>query len=157
MDTYSRERELGRGAMGTVFLATRKSDGVQFAIKCSEFDSISAAEQKVSLREVMLLASLKHLHIIEYHDAFLEQGGLHIVMEQALGGSLEEELKAARDTGTPIVEARLLDLLTQIGSALHYLHRCRVLHRDIKPANILLDGAVRPVGLVCDCCRILAM
>ena len=144
MESYEQGRELGRGAMGTVFLATRKSDRKGFAVKTSEFGTLSAAEQKASLREVHLLAQLKHEHIIGYVDAFLEQGELYIVMEQAGGGSLEDELKVARDAHTHIPEPRLLDLLGQIGSALHYMHSCRVLHRDIKPANILLDAKGSP-------------
>ena len=144
MESYEKGRELGRGAMGTVFLATRRSDGQCFAVKTSEFGNITAAEQKAALREVHLLSQLKHPYIIGYIDAFLENSELYIVMEQASGGSLEDELKAARDRQERIPEERLLDLLIQVGSALHYMHSCRVLHRDIKPANILLDATGNP-------------
>ncbi|KAL1520466.1 hypothetical protein AB1Y20_022047 [Prymnesium parvum] len=144
MEAYVKGKELGRGAMGTVFLATRRADGAQLAVKTSRFAELPAVEQTASLREVHLLAKLKHPHLIGYFDAFLANGELHIVMEQAAGGSLEDELKAARHAGIPIAEPRLLDLFVQVGSAVHYIHSCRVLHRDIKPANILLDSAGRP-------------
>lgn len=130
--------------MGTVFLATRRSDGHSFAVKTSDFRTLASAEQKTALREVHLLSQLKHPHIIGYIDSFLEGGELHIVMEKASGGSLEHELKTARDRQTRIPEERLLDLLVQTGSALNYMHSCRVLHRDIKPANILLDEIGNP-------------
>ena len=136
MEAYVKGKELGRGAMGTVFLATRRADGAAA--------ELNSSEQKASLREVHLLAQLRHPNIIGYVDAFLEHSELYIVMEQAGGGSLEDELKAARNAGAPIAEARLLDLLGQVGGALHYMHSCRVLHRDIKPANILLDAAGTP-------------
>ena len=136
------QRELGRGAFGVVHLAARRTDGELFAIKILEFDELGAAERQACLREAQLLSRLRHPNVIGFVDAALEGGKMHIVMEHAGGGTLEKELAEARATGAHIAEDRLLDLLVQLASALHYMHACRVVHRDVKPANIFLaaDG-----------------
>ena len=142
MEAYSIGRLLGQGAFGKALLVSRKSDGAELAMKQMAYSAMSAAEQKASLHEVSLLSRLKHPNIIGYHDAFLEDGQLCIVMELASGGSLEDELAKAQKVNQPLAEARLLDLFAQLADAVHYMHSCRVIHRDIKPANILLtdDG-----------------
>ena len=142
MEQYEVGRVLGQGAQGRALLVTRRSDGVQLAMKQMGYADMSAAEQKASIHEVGLLSRLQHPNIIGYHDAFLEDGQLCIVMELASGGSLEDELATARTSGVQLSEQRLLDLLAQLADAVHYMHACRVIHRDIKPANILLaaDG-----------------
>ena len=142
MEQYEVGRVLGQGAQGRALLVTRRSDGAQLAMKQMGYADMSAAEQKASIHEVGLLSRLQHPNIIGYHDAFLEDGQLCIVMELASGGSLEDELATARTSGVQLSEQRLLDLLAQLADAVHYMHACRVIHRDIKPANILLaaDG-----------------
>ena len=140
LDAYDLQRELGRGAFGVVHLAARRTDGELFAIKILEFDELGAAERQACLREAQLLSRLRHPNVIGFEDAALEGGKMHIVMEHAGGGTLE--LAEARAAGAHIAEDRLLDLLVQLASALHYMHACRVVHRDVKPANIFLaaDG-----------------
>ena len=139
MEQYEVGRVLGQGAQGRALLVTRRSDGAQLAMKQMGYADMSAAEQKASIHEVGLLSRLQHPNIIGYHDAFLEDGQLCIVMELASGGSLEDELATARTSGVQLSEQRLLDLLAQLADAVHYMHACRVIHRDIKPANILLS------------------
>ena len=148
MEDYALGELLGKGAAGTVHVVTRRSDGAQLALKRQEFAGTSHAVQKASLAEVRLLRQLQHPNIIAYHDAFVEGGVLHIVMERA-AGSLEEELKAAQASGCPIPEEQLLSILGAVGRALHVMHGCRVLHRDLKPANVLLaeDGSPKLADL----------
>ena len=144
MDSYTIGRVLGSGAQGRALLVTRKSTEDEFAMKQVTYDSMKASEQKACLHEVQLLSRLSHPNIIGYHDAFLEDGQLCIVMELASGGDLAHELAAAQKANEPLPEARLLDLLAQLADALHYMHACRVVHKDIKPANILLTADGTP-------------
>ena len=145
MENYSVLKRLGKGAFGEVHLVRRASDGLECALKRTDFASLSAAEQKATMLEVSLLATLKHPHIIGYHDHFHDGEELCMVMEVAGGGDLDGELRKARKAGAPIAEARLLTILAEVGSALHYAHSCRIVHRDMKPANVLLhaDGSTR--------------
>ena len=145
MENYSIIKRLGKGAFGEVHLVRRSADGCEFALKRTDFASLSVAEQKATMLEVSLLAMLQHPHIIGYYDHFHDGDELCMVMECAGGGDLDGELRAARKAGTPLTEARLLDVLAQVGAALHYAHSCRIIHRDLKPANVLLhaDGSTR--------------
>ena len=121
MEAYSIGSLLGQGAFGKALLVSRKSDGAELAMKQMAYSAMSAAEQKASLHEVSLLSRLKHPNIIGYHDAFLEDGQLCIVMELASGGSLEDELAKAQKVNQPLAEARLLDLFAQLADAVHYM------------------------------------
>ena len=143
-DAYDVERLLGRGAYGEVHLVRRQTDGAGLALKRTDFQALEQAEQKATLFEVSLLSKLRHEHIVGYLDHFHDGGDLCIVMELA-DDDLDKELRRARKAKQHVPEARILNLLCQIGSALHYAHSCRVVHRDIKPANVLLgaDGTAK--------------
>ena len=66
----------------------------------------------------------------------MQAEGLHFFVMRAIQGrSLEQVIQQAGKLPMPIV----LSILSQVGSALAYAHRFRVVHRDIKPANILID------------------
>ena len=139
---------LGRGKFGVAFKVTRLSDGAELALKKIEFESLPEVEQKATLSEVQLLSRLRHPSIISYEDAFLEGGLLHIVMELAPGGSLEDELKHAQEAGTPLGEPRLLEELV-----LRLVRRRRLLDIDPllgeRPSRILApEVALKAHGLL---------
>jgi serine/threonine protein kinase len=135
MENYTVGKLLGKGGMGEVHLVSRTTDGAQFALKRTDFGSLSKAEKKATMLEVSLLSRLQHPYIGGITDHFHDGDDLCMVLELAGGGDLDKELRHARNTGERIPEARLLDVLNQVGSALHYMHSCRVIHRDMKPAN----------------------
>ena len=145
MEGYSVVKRLGKGAFGEVHLVRRNDDSETLALKRIDFGSLCVAERKAMLLEVSLLGRLHHPYIIGYHEHFHDANDLCIVMELASGGDLDGELRRHRKAQEHIPEARLLDVLAQVGSALHYAHSCRVIHRDMKPANVLLhaDGTTR--------------
>jgi len=140
---YFIEKKLGQGAMGTVSLVTRTSDGRSLALKRVSFADLPLEDRKQTLLEVALLSRLRHPNIVEYVDHFHDGDDLCIVMEVA-PNDLLKELRRAKQLGTPIPEERLLSIFRQCASALHYAHSCRVLHRDVKPANVLLTADGTP-------------
>lgn len=144
MENFSIERLLGRGAYGQVHLVRRKSDGAELALKRTDFACLGVAEQKATLFEVSLLSRLQHPNIVGFLDHFHENGELCIIMELA-PDDLDKELRRARKAQDPIAEGRILDVLSQIGRALHFAHGCRVVHCDVKPSNVLMarDGSMR--------------
>jgi tetratricopeptide (TPR) repeat protein/TolB-like protein len=133
---YAIERELGRGGMGTVYLALDRKHGRRVAIKVLPPDLASALGPERFLREIRIAAQLSHPHILPLHDSGEAAGVLYYVMPHVDGESLRGRLD--RDKQLPVAEA--LEITRQIAGALSYAHGAGVIHRDIKPENILLAG-----------------
>ena len=133
------ERELGRGGMATVFLARDLAQDRNVAIKVLDHDLATPFAAERFLREIRLLATLQHPHILPLHDSGLIGDTPYYVMPFVAGESLRERLK--RDGKLDLSTA--LRINAEAAAALDYAHRQGVIHRDIKPENILLsDGHV---------------
>ena len=140
---YRIVRELGRGGMGSVWLAER-SDGVlkrPVALKLPHtgLASIQLAERLAHERDI--LASLAHPHIARLYDAGIsEQGQPYLALEYIEGQALLDYCKAQ---GLGL--AGRLQLFLQVLEAVQYAHGRLVVHRDLKPGNILVtaNGEVR--------------
>ncbi len=136
-------RELGRGGMGTVYLAERADADFhhQVAIKLVR-SGLGVAELAARFKyERQILATLDHPHIARLYDGGVTNDGLpYFVMEYVEGQRIDRYCDAHRLD----IDARL-DLFAQVCGAVAYAHRKLVVHRDLKPANILVDatGAVK--------------
>ena len=86
-------------------------------------------------REAITIAHLNHPNIVSCYSVRQAEGLHFFVMRYIRGRSLEQLIHGAGRLPAPIVRS----ILCQVGSALTYAHRSRVVHRDIKPANILID------------------
>jgi serine/threonine-protein kinase len=148
LSRYRRESELGRGSMGTVYLATDLQTGTKVALKLlslqSEFSPEDLAEVRQRfLREARAASSLRHPDIL----AVLDSGEAHqdawIVMELVQG----QDLSAYTRPGQLLPVSQVLRITARMARALAYAHRQGVVHRDIKPANVLLDLAADTVKL----------
>jgi Protein kinase domain len=146
---YLIERELGRGAMGIVYLATDPQLHRQVAVKtCSLPDGISQEQAALFherfLREARAAASLSHPGIVTVYDAGEDpaRGIPYIAMEYVPGRTLRQRL----EKGERLDPAWVMSFGAVLADALHQAHRAGIVHRDIKPANILIrdgDGAVK--------------
>lgn len=141
-DRYAIERELGRGGTTSVYLARdRKHDrAVALKVLHPELSSVVAAER--FLRQIRLLARLRHPHVLPLYDSGEADGFLFLVTPYIDGGSLRARL--ARDRRLAMVEA--IGLTREVAEALDYAHAHNVLHRNIKPEHILLDAGHAVVG-----------
>ena len=82
---------------------------------------------------------LRHPHIIQYHDSFLHDSAMMIVMEYAAGGTLHDLIEKARDEEGYLQEdEEIAFLFAQIILPMHYIHSQNILHRDLKAQNIFL-------------------
>ncbi|HEU5100496.1 MAG TPA: protein kinase [Roseiflexaceae bacterium] len=133
---YQLRESIGAGGFGAVYRAVQPGVGRDVAVK---FIRPEYASQPDFIRrfeaEAQIVARLEHPQIVPLYDYWRDPSGAYLVMRYVRGGNLQ----AALESGPWPVE-RTTRLLEQIGAALAFAHRHRVVHRDLKPANILLDG-----------------
>jgi uncharacterized protein YjdB len=129
-------RELGRGGMAAVFLAHEIALDRKVAIKVMA-PGLMLGDGMIERfkQEAITVAQLHHPSIVSVYSVRQAEGLHFFVMRYVQGRSLEQVLQEARRLPLPIVRS----ILYQVGSALTYAHRSRVVHRDVKPANILID------------------
>ena len=134
VQSYTIDRELGRGGMATVYLAQDVKHDRVVALKVLHPDLAASLGPDRFLREIKLAARLNHPHILPLFDSGDANGLLYYVMPYVEGESLRERLD--RDQHLTIEEA--VHHGRGIASALDYAHRQNIVHRDIKPENVML-------------------
>jgi eukaryotic-like serine/threonine-protein kinase len=137
---YQLEREIGRGAMGTVYLGRDTAINRLVAIKAiplaTEFSESELAEARSRFfREAETAGRLNHPNIVTIYDVGEERGLAYIAMEYLKGRHLSDYA-----TADALIEPRkVLELAARVAQALGFAHKQQVVHRDIKPANIMYD------------------
>ncbi|SQK84036.1 serine/threonine protein kinase [Pseudomonas aeruginosa] len=131
------ERELGEGAMATVYLATQRSLQRKVALKVMA--AALAADPSFAerfLREGRTLARLSHPNTVTIHDIGNVGSCYYMAMEYLPNGTLKERIQQGLDPEQGLAYVR------QVAAALGYAHSQGLVHRDVKPANILFraDG-----------------
>jgi serine/threonine protein kinase/tetratricopeptide (TPR) repeat protein len=140
---YRVVREIGRGGMGTVYLAEREEHFEQRVAVKLVGRGLHVAEHLLRrfLEERQLLASMEHANIARVLDGGVTDEGLPwFAMEFVEGKPLDRWCDERRLT----IEARL-ELFCSVCEAVEYAHQRRIVHRDLKPTNILVrdDGIVK--------------
>jgi serine/threonine-protein kinase len=139
---YKVEKELGSGAMGTVFRAKNLNSGERVAIKLMSLGlGSSDAAQKRFRREVDILKQLDHPNIVRYKGSGRYHGAPFYIMEYAAGESLDRIL--SRRGRLPWEE--VVELGVYLCAALQHAHDHGIIHRDLKPSNLMIlpDGVVK--------------
>ncbi len=142
LGSYRIVKEIGRGGMGSVYLAIRADDEFQkrVAIKLIKRGMDTDFIVKRFRNERQILASLDHPHIARLLDGGTTEDGLpYFVMEYVEG----EPLYRYSDTRRLSIGQRL-ELFRKVCSAVHYAHLNLVIHRDLKPSNILVNADGTP-------------
>jgi TolB-like protein/Tfp pilus assembly protein PilF len=145
---YTIERELGRGGMAAVYLATDVRHRRQVALKVLDPELARAIGPRRFLQEIDIAAKLTHPNILPLYDSGEADGILYYVMPYVDGKTLRDRLSAERQL--PLDET--VQILGNVAAALGYAHRRGVIHRDIKPENILFTGGqavVADFGIAC--------
>ncbi|MDP9014729.1 MAG: serine/threonine protein kinase [Pseudomonadota bacterium] len=139
---YQLEREIGRGAMGTVYLGRDTAINRLVAIKAiplaSEFSDSELVEARTRFfREAETAGRLNHPNIVTIYDVGEERGLAYIAMEYLKGRHLSDYA-----TATNLLEPRkVLEVIGRTADALGFAHKQQVVHRDIKPANLMFDAS----------------
>ena len=146
---YRVGKQIGKGGYGVVYKGERLSDGRAVAVKSVDMRDMPRRKRDRCLREVQLLGNLRHPHVVEMLDSFLDDQTLIIVFEWAAGGDLKRLIRRRRQQGRLLDEPEVWSLFRPVADAVAHLHRHRVMHRDLKPANVLLtaDGIVKVADL----------
>ncbi|XP_074127576.1 NUAK family SNF1-like kinase 1 [Sminthopsis crassicaudata] len=133
---YELQETLGKGTYGKVKRATERFSGRVVAIKSIRKDKIKDEQDMVHIRrEIEIMSSLSHPHIISIYEVFENKDKIVIIMEYASKGELYDYISERRR----LSERETRHFFRQIISAVHYCHKNGVVHRDLKLENILLD------------------
>ncbi len=137
---YQVEKELGKGAMGVVYLGRDPKINRVVAIKTmalsQEFEEDELKDVKERFfREAETAGRLNHPNIVTIFDAGEEHDLAYIAMEFLKGKDLVPYTKA----GNLMPVAKVMDIVARVADALSYAHQNSVVHRDIKPANIMYE------------------
>ena len=141
VDRFEISRILGKGGMGTVYLARDQRLGRQVAVKVLNTDDILTEEGRSRfLREARTAAGIRHQNVATIYEVGETAGGEpFIVMEYCEGETLTQRLRRRQlDAG------EFLSIARQIAAGVAAAHAAGIIHRDLKTANIIIE----PTGLV---------
>ena len=148
-EDYQILRRIGVGGMGSVYLARRRSDGQEAALKVPQLKYVSDTKfVNRFFREAEILGQFHHPNVVEVFDYRMEAPEYYIAMEYLDGISLEDVLAEE-----PLSMPRAVQLLRALADGLRHIHLHKVIHRDLKPSNVMVlwdawDGeTLRPGGV----------
>lgn len=142
---YEVVRELGKGAMGVVYLGKDPLIGRLVALKTIRISAVEDEDTKEFrerfVREAQAAGNLSHPSIVTVHDIGEDDssGISYIAMEYVEGPNLKEILQQ----GKQLPFSEIAEAIAQVAEALDYAHSKGIIHRDVKPANIILCGDSR--------------
>ncbi len=144
---YKIEKELGRGAMGVVYLGKDPKINRQVAIKTLDYSQFSSRELKMVksrfFREAEAAGRLSHNNIVTVYDVGEEEGLAFIAMDYATGVALSEFTQP----GKLLPVAEVYRIIQVVAKTLDYAHSQKIVHRDIKPGNIMYNPVNKQIKI----------
>lgn len=149
MGKFLVEKQIGKGAMGAVYLGYDPATDRKVALKtmalAQEFSGAELADARNRfLREAEMAGRLQHPDIVSILDAGEQDGVAYIAMELIEGTDLSQYTQPER----LLPLSQILPIMARVAEALAYAHTRGVTHRDIKPANIMVEVATGVVKVM---------
>ncbi|XP_062950120.1 serine/threonine-protein kinase 33 isoform X3 [Cynocephalus volans] len=136
-EIYTFARILGQGSFGMVIEAIDKETQTKWAIKKVNKEKAGSSAVKLLEREVNILKSVKHEHIIHLEQVFETPKKMYLVMELCEDGELKEILERKGHFS----ENETRWIIQSLASAIAYLHNNDIVHRDLKLENIMVKSS----------------
>ncbi|KAL4790029.1 kinase-like domain-containing protein [Aspergillus venezuelensis] len=151
-ESYSKQRKIGQGASGSVYVARVKENATsgvarelyrQYGPRCQvaikQMDLRSQPRKELIVNEIIVMKDSQHANIVNFLDSFLQEQSneLWVVMEFMEGGALTDVI----DNNRVIQEDQIATICSETCKGLAHLHSQSIIHRDIKSDNVLLDRA----------------
>ncbi|KAK0389474.1 hypothetical protein NLU13_3049 [Sarocladium strictum] len=148
--SYSKQKKIGQGASGSVYVAKIKDTAIGMArevlrqqgsraqVAIKQMDLAHQPRKELIVNEIMVMKDSTHKNIVNFLDAFLRNNNseLWVVMEYMEGGALTDVI----DNNPSISEEQISTICHETCSGLQHLHSQSIIHRDIKSDNVLLDA-----------------
>ncbi|KAI1915325.1 Protein kinase [Ophidiomyces ophidiicola] len=149
-ESYSKQRKIGQGASGSVYVARIKetasspvarelyrTHGPRAQVAIKQMDLKSQPRKELIVNEIIVMKDSQHPNIVNYLDSFLQEQNneLWVVMEYMEGGPLTDVI----DNNAHIQEDQIAAICYETCKGLAHLHSQSIIHRDIKSDNVLLD------------------
>jgi len=129
------EKELGKGASGSVYRAISNTDNNVYAIKQVP---LSAKTLTATIKEIKFMSGVQHPNTLRYYTCYRKENDVWIVMEICDIGSV---LDILNKTDNGLEESCIAAITAQVLRGLDYLHsEAKTIHRDIKSANLLVNS-----------------
>ncbi|XP_075697962.1 inhibitor of nuclear factor kappa-B kinase subunit alpha isoform X1 [Rhinoderma darwinii] len=133
---------LGTGGFGNVCLYQNRETGELLAIKSCRLE-LSSKNKERWCQEIQIMKRLNHPNVVKACEVppemdFMVNSVPHLAMEYCSGGDLRKLLNKPENC-CGLKESQVLNILSDIGSGIQYLHENRIIHRDLKPENIVLQ------------------
>ncbi|KAF7563828.1 hypothetical protein G7046_g339 [Stylonectria norvegica] len=148
--SYSKQKKIGQGASGSVYVAKIKDtaqgiareilrkQGPRAQVAIKQMDLAHQPRKELIVNEIMVMKDSRHPNIVNFLDAFLRNNNseLWVVMEFMEGGALTDVI----DNNPSISEEQISTICLETCRGLQHLHSQSIIHRDIKSDNVLLDA-----------------
>ncbi len=137
---YQIIKELPRGGQALVYKAIHKATNTKVALKVLAPGLLISSKARHRFeREVGLISSLDHPHIVRIRDSGIAEGQYYFAMEYVRGESLDRYVASGA-----LDSRQIMELFARICDAVAHAHQRGVMHRDLKPSNILVDDRGDP-------------
>ena len=135
---YIIKSRLGIGSYGTVYKASKKNNSKIYVIKQISLLGLTEKQINEYKSEAKLLSLIKSNYVVKYHDSFIENNNLNILMEYCDGGDLYQYIEKNKKKKIKLKEKTIWQIFIQMILGLHSIHKKKILHRDLKSQNIFL-------------------